>query len=105
MKFNPYLNRNFVQEQISQLNQNQGTTYTSPLMEKLSQVINGVTDMARNSVNVESLAMQLAQQNPNMAEAIKYVKQNGGNPKTACMNMLRQNGINPVDIEKLVPKR
>ena len=36
-----------------------------------------------------------------MAQAMEYVKQNGGNPKTAFEKLAAERGINPADIEQM----
>lgn len=45
--------------------------------------------------------MLLQNKNPALAKAMEYIKQNGGDPETACMKLLRENGIDPAEVQKL----
>ena len=63
--------------------------------------IKNVINSAR-AVNDPNVLMTQMAQNPNMAQAIQYVKEHGGDPKTACMELLRSKGIDPGDISKMV---
>lgn len=71
-----------------------------------NSVVQGIKDLinkAKTYSNPEELAQSLATANsPAMQQAIEYVKSQGTDPKTACMNLLRSNGINPDDISSMV---
>lgn len=61
----------------------------------------------RNSINAlkslgdpQKALEQLMQSNPHIKQALDYVNSNGGNPKEVCYKMLRENGVNPDDIEQ-----
>ena len=63
------------------------------------QGIKVLINKAKTYSDPNSLAQDLAFSNaPAMKQALDYVKSQGGDPKTACFNLLRQNGINPGDI-------
>ena len=80
-----------------------GSTKTpaqNPLMEGIRNIIN--TAKAVNNKD-ELLNTLMAQSNNEyMQEAVKFTKENGGDPKTACFALLRANGINPDDISKMI---
>lgn len=46
--------------------------------------------------------MLLQNKNPALAKAMEYVKQNGGDPETACMKLLQDNGIDPAEVKNLI---
>ena len=70
----------------------------NPAMEALRKFI----ESAKAVKDPNVLAMQLAQTNPHMKEAIEYVKEHGGDPKTVCLDLVKQAGMNPGDISKMV---
>lgn len=43
----------------------------------------------------------ISQKNPQMMQAIKYVKDNGGDPKAAFEKLAAENGIDPAEIEQM----
>lgn len=83
-------------QRLGQSNNNPAVT-TNPMLTGIRNLINNA-----KAVNNKDILMQQMANNPNMKRAIDYVKENGGDPKTACMNLLRQNGIDPNDITNLV---
>ena len=70
----------------------------NPAMEALRKFI----DSAKAVKDPNVLMAQLAQTNPHMKEAVDYVKDRGGDPKTVCLDLLKRNGIDPGDISKMV---
>lgn len=43
---------------------------------------------------------QLIQGSPQMKQALDYVNSHGGNPKEACYGLLKEEGIDPAQIEQ-----
>lgn len=70
----------------------------NPAMEALRKFV----DSAKAVKDPNVLMAQLAQTNPHMKEAVDYVKDHGGDPKTVCLDPLKQNGIDPGDVSKMV---
>lgn len=57
----------------------------------------------RSMSNPQTAMQQLIQsRNPQMLQAIEYVKQHGGDPKTAFQALAQERGINPEEIESLI---
>lgn len=44
----------------------------------------------------------ITQKNPQMMQAIKYVQENGGDPKAAFEKLAAEKGINPAEIEQML---
>ena len=70
---------------------NQAQNAQSGNMQSLRQM----ADVVRNSRNPQMMLMQLAQNNPQMKQAIEYIGQNGGNAKEAFYALAKQKGVNP----------
>lgn len=62
----------------------------------LKNVIN--TIKAAN--NPEAMFNQMMNQNPNMRQAMDYVRQNGGDYKQAAQKLMNERGLNPDEIIK-----
>ena len=60
-----------------------------PQLRNLSQTVN----MLRNARNPQALVQQMMGQNPAMRQAMQYIQQNGGNPKTAAEKLAKERGI------------
>lgn len=64
---------------------------------------NSILQMIGNrnsSPNLSMQAQQMIQNNdPAMAQAINYVKQNGGNPKIALLKLMNERGVSPATIK------
>lgn len=64
---------------------------------------NSILQMIGNrnsSPNLSMQAQQMIQNNdPAMAQAINYVKQNGGNPKIALLKLMNERGVSPAAIK------
>ena len=54
--------------------------------------------MIRNAGNPQALMQQMMQNNPAMAQAFDYIKQNGGDPKAACEKLAAEKGISLKDL-------
>ena len=51
----------------------------------------------QNPMN-KMLNQKLINSNPQVKQALDYIKQNGGNPKEAFYKLAKESGINPEDI-------
>lgn len=78
---------------LQQLGQ-QNNPAASPQMQNLRQMVQTI----RNAKNPTALAEQMMRQNPNMRRAMDYVRQHGGDPKSACYELARERGIDPQSI-------
>ena len=66
-----------------------------PQLGQLRQMI----EMIRGASNPQALITQMMQQrNPQMMQAIDYVRQHGNDPKAAFEQLAKERGINPADI-------
>lgn len=67
--------------------------------------IAGIQNLARTIKGLKNpqayLEQMMSEKNPQMAQAMEYVRQNGGNPKTAFEKLAAERGINPADIEQM----
>ena len=64
--------------------------------------IAGIQNLARTIKGLKNpqayLQQMLAEKNPQLTQAMEYVKQNGGNPKAAFEKLCAEKGINPADL-------
>ena len=68
---------------------------------QLLQVKN-VIDSFKSLQNPQAAMQQLiSQKNPQMMQAINYVKENGGDPKAAFEKLAAEKGIDPAEIEQM----
>lgn len=49
----------------------------------------------------EYLQQMMSERNPQLTQALEYVKQNGGDPKTAFEKLAAEKGIDPAEIEQM----
>ena len=54
--------------------------------------------MMRNANNPQAMMSQMMKNNPNYAQAMKIIEENGGDAKSAFYKLAEQNGVNPDDI-------
>ena len=53
----------------------------------------------RNANNPQALFEQMMRQNnPALSKAMDYIKQNGGDPKTAFEKLAAEKGVDPADL-------
>ena len=70
--------------------------------QNLGQIKQAIS-MFRSLSNPQTAMQQLIQQrNPQMLQAIEYVKQHGGNPQQAFRALAQERGIDPAEIESLI---
>ena len=70
---------------------------SSPLAANLQQVKNMMATV-RSASNPQAMLNMLAQNNPNLRQAMEYVNQYGGSPERAFYALCEQRGINPQQI-------
>lgn len=71
------------------------------MMSRLKQIKTQVNGL-RSLGNPQMALNHLMSQNPNMKQALDYVNQNGGDPKQALNTLLRNNGVDPTEIMKMI---
>ena len=71
----------------------------SRMMSNLAPLKNVINNI-RMAKNPEAMFEQMMSQNPNMRQALEYVKQNGGDSKQALYQMMNEQGLNPDEIIK-----
>lgn len=73
--------------------QNQATV--SPQVAQIKQMIGAI----RSAGNPQAILQQMMQQrNPQLMQAIEYVKQHGGDAKAACEALAKEKGISMQDL-------
>lgn len=70
-----------------------------PNLDGIKQTISAMQSIGDPAKITEML---LARKNPALAKAMEYIKQNGGDPKTACEKILQENGIDPAEVMNLI---
>lgn len=63
-----------------------------------AQQLKGMIGMMRNMQNPQAMIEQMIRNNPNMMQAIQYIKDNGGNPKEACEKLAAERGLDLKDL-------
>ena len=67
----------------------------------LSQIQN-LAQMIKNVKNPQAMLEQmLSQRNPQLQQAMDYVKNNGGDPKSAFEKLAAERGIDPAEIMQM----
>lgn len=72
-------------------------------MYQLKQQIQPAKQALRQIMNLnnpQAMMNQILMNNPNIHEALNFIKQAGNNPQTAFINLAKQKGINPEDFMK-----
>ncbi len=59
------------------------------------QQIKGVMQQMQYATNPQLALNQFMMSNPQLANAISFIQQNGGNPQTAFYNLAKQMNVNP----------
>ncbi len=76
---------------LSQLNK------TNPTLGNF-QRIKQMMDTIKSSNNPQAMIQNIMAQNPQYKQVVDYVKQNGGDPKTAFYKMAQEKGVDPNQI-------
>lgn len=69
-------------------------------MQNLNKV-KPLVDAFRNSNNPQALAISLMKTNPNVRQALNYMKQNGGG-QAAVLKLANEKGVDPNEILKML---
>lgn len=73
----------------------QNQAAVSPQVAQIKQMIGAI----RSAGNPQAILQQMMQQrNPQLMQAIEYVKQHGGDAKAACEALAKEKGINLQDL-------
>lgn len=70
----------------------------NPSMQQIANTINQLKSMQ----NPQAFIQQLSSRNPQAAQQIQQLINSGKNPKEACMNLMRQRGLDPAQIEQMI---
>ena len=62
------------------------------------QQVKSMLNLIRNANNPQALLQTMINNNPNLANVMNIIRQNGGNPKDAFYNLAKQKGVNPDEI-------
>lgn len=57
--------------------------------------------MVKNSRNPQAMLQQLINQNPQVQNVMKYVNDNGGDPKAAFYKLAQEKGVDPNEVLKM----
>ena len=60
--------------------------------------IKQMMQMVRSAGNPQAMVQNMAQKNPQMKQAIDFIKQNGNDPKKAFYALAQQKGVDPDEI-------
>ena len=60
--------------------------------------IKQMMQMVRSAGNPQAMVQNMAQNNPQMKQAIDFIKQNGNDPKKAFYALAQQKGVDPDEI-------
>ena len=63
-----------------------------PSYDSINQII-GLYNLVRGSANPNETLQQMAQTNPQIAQTLKYIQDNGGNMDQIATNLAQQSGI------------
>lgn len=67
-------------------------------LNRPNQSVKQMMDMVRSAKNPGAVMQMLVNNNPQMAQVMQVVQQNGGDPKTAFYNLAKQRGVDPEQI-------
>ena len=57
--------------------------------------------MVKSSRNPQAMLQQLINQNPQVQNVMKYVNDNGGDPKAAFYKLAQEKGVDPNEVLKM----
>lgn len=57
--------------------------------------------MVKSSRNPQAMLQQLISQNPQVQNVMKYVNDNGGDPKAAFYKLAQEKGVDPNEVLKM----
>lgn len=74
----------------------------SPQTTGLGQIKETIAKLKALKNPEAAMQMLMQQKNPNMAKAMDYVKQHGGDPKAAFEALAKESGIDPSEIMSML---
>lgn len=79
---------------LQQLN---GSQMQNPMLGSLQNIkqLSNTINMLKSAKNPQALMQNMIQQNPQAQQAVKYVNENGGDPKAAFEKLAAERGIDP----------
>lgn len=79
---------------------NGGANFNNTGNNALMQNITNVIQFAKGQKNPQALIQQMVSHNPQAAQMLNQLQQNGQSPKDMVMSILKQRGIDPEQIMK-----
>ena len=79
-------------------NPNLGNLNAHQMMPGNIGQIKQMMQMVRSAGNPQAMVQNMAQNNPQMKQAIDFIKQNGNDPKKAFYALAQQKGVDPDEI-------
>lgn len=69
----------------------------NPMLGSLQNIkqLNNTINMLKSAKNPQAFIQNMIQQNPQAQQAVKYVNENGGDPKAAFEKLAAERGIDP----------
>ena len=72
---------------------------TNPILQRMNiNQVRQMINMFKGVNNPQQLLQSMMNNNPQMQSVMKYVNDNGGNPKDAFYKMAQEKGIDPEEI-------
>lgn len=68
---------------------------TNQLNPQVMQQIKGVMNQIKMAQNPQYALNQMLMSNPQIAQAVNFIKSSGGNPQQAFYNLAQQKGVDP----------
>jgi len=82
---------------------NGGQTGVSGIPSNQMAQIKNTINLLKNASNPQALLQNMVMQNnPQLQQAMEYVKSHGGDPKTAFYKLAEEKGLNPQEIENML---
>lgn len=82
---------------LALLNQSSGLSASARNLNNVKNLVN----MVKNSRNPQAMLQQLINQNPQVQNVMKYVNDNGGDPKAAFYKLAQEKGVDPNEVLKM----
>ena len=75
----------------------------NPILQKMQMPnnlnqIRNMMNTVKSAGNPQAMLMNMAQNNPNIKQAMDFINQSGGDPQKAFYALAEQKGVNPEDI-------
>lgn len=67
----------------------------SQLNPQVIQQIKGIMNQVKMAQNPQYALSQMLMSNPQLAQAVNFIKSSGGNPQQAFYNLAQQKGVDP----------